>query len=143
MSALSQAANGFGRMAESLCASSSPYAKPEFLGDRCVRLIDASDETTKGKDKTTWRLHYDFDLFDFKSNIELATNKEGEKLTRHAVHEGDIIIAAITESKRKMERKVSKKQEKQIQADTAELNEYIVIITSLDYANEQVLELYR
>jgi len=211
-------------MAESLCQSASPnYAKPKFLGDKRVRLIDASDEVTKGKDKTTWRLHYDFDLFDFKSNIELTTNKEGEKLTRHTVHEGDIIIAdriystmsgiehvlaqggdfvirfkskafnlydiagnrleilphirhlsalentdmhccyklatgelrplrivamkkddaAIAESKRKMERKTSKKQEKQIQADTVELNEYIVIITSLDYTNEQILELYR
>jgi len=211
-------------MAEALCQSASPdYAKPEFLSDKRVRLIDASDEVTKGKDKSTWRLHYDFDLFDFKSNIALTTNKEGEKLTRHVVREGDIIIAdriystmsgiehvlaqggdfvirfkskafhlydkdgnrieilphirhleamkstdihcfyklatgefrpirivamkkdatAIAESKRKMERKVSKKQEKQIQADTVELNEYIVIITSLDYTNEQVLELYR
>jgi len=211
-------------MAEALCKSASPpYPKPEFLGDRRVRLIDATDETTKGEDKTTWRLHYDFDLFNFSSRMELTTNKEGEKLTRHTVNEGDIIIAdriystmsgmehvlshcgdfiirfkskafhlydemgtrleilphvrhldafentdiccfyklatgemrplrivvmkkdddAIAESKRKMKRKASKKQEKAACADTVELNEYIVLATSLDYANEQILELYR
>jgi len=211
-------------MAEALCQSSCvSYARPEFLDGRRVRLLDASDETTKGKDKTTWRLHYDFDLFNFSSSLELTTNKQGEKLTRHTINDGDIIIAdriystmsgvehvlankgdfvirfkskafnlydqggsrleilphirhlkamenadihcfyklatgelrpmriiamkkdaaAITESKRKMERKVSKKQEKQIRADTVELNEYIVLITSLDYDSKQLLELYR
>ena len=54
-------------MAMALCqqALGASYAKPEFLGDKRVRLIDASDEVTRGKDKTTWRLHYDFDLFGF------------------------------------------------------------------------------
>jgi hypothetical protein len=41
---------------------------------------------------------------------------------------------AIAESKRKMARKVSKKQEKTVQADTAELNEYVVLETSLFYS---------
>ena len=50
---------------------------------------------------------------------------------------------AIEASKRKMTRKFSKKQEKKAQADTIELNEYIVLATSLDYTNEQILELYR
>jgi len=50
---------------------------------------------------------------------------------------------AIETSKRKMERKVSKKQEKAVQEDTVELNEYVVLVTSLEYTNEQILELYR
>ena len=51
--------------------------------------------------------------------------------------------AAISQAMRKLSRKVSKKQEKQAQADTVEQHEYIVVATSLNYANEQILELYR
>jgi transposase len=50
---------------------------------------------------------------------------------------------AIESTKRKMARKVVRKQEKEVQSDTAELNEYVVLATSLEYTNEQVLELYR
>jgi len=211
-------------MGGELCAmQGATIKKPEFLGDKHVKLIDASDETTKGKNKDTWRLHYVFDLFEFCCpSMELTTNQEGERLTRHEVSENDIMIAdrmyctmsgiehvlasqgnfvlrfkskafnlydekgnplellpylrhlkalentevrcfyklngrlrplrivamkkdtkAIEASKRKMARKVSKKQEKAVQADTAELNEYVVLATSLDYTNEQILELYR
>ena len=212
------------KMAEEMCKNQgASTTKPEFLGDKSVKLIDATDETTKGKNKDTWRLHYVFDLFGFScETMELTTNKEGEKLTRHTIDEGSIYIAdriystmsgiehilahqgdfvirfkskafnlydkdgsriellpylrhlkalentdihcfyklngklrpirfvcmkkddvAIENSKRKMARKVSKKQEKDIQAGTIELNEYIVLITSLDYTNEQILEIYR
>ena len=50
---------------------------------------------------------------------------------------------AIDETKRKMKRKTSKKQEKSVQSDTVELNEYVVLATNLEYTNEQILELYR
>jgi hypothetical protein len=212
-------------MAKDLCAEQgATIKKPDFLVDKKVKLIDASDETTKGLTKNTWRLHYVFNLFEFQcTSMELTTNKEGERLTRHEVEENDIIIAdriyctmsgiehviqnngdfvlrfkskafnlydeegsrlellpflrmlkslestevhcyyklttgelrplrivamkkdakAIEESKRKMVRKVSKKQEKAIKVDTIELNEYVVLATSLNYTNEQILELYR
>jgi len=214
-------------MAQELCVGQGAIVeKPAFLGDKRVLLIDATDETTRGKSKNTWRLHYVFDLFGFAcDSLELTTNKEGERLTRYEVSEGDICIAdriyctmsgiehtlankadfllrfkskaftlydktgqridllshikgcglnafentdihcfyklscgtlrpirivamkkdakAIEACKRKMARKVQKKQEKQVQADTIELNEYIVLATSLDYTNEQLLELYR
>ena len=212
-------------MAKEVCAmQGATIERPAFLGNKQVKLVDASDETTKGKDKDTWRLHYVFNLFEFQcASMEVTSNKEGERLTRHEVSEDDIMIAdriyctmsgiehvlenkgdfilrfkskafhlydengkrldllpffrslnplentdirchyklsdgtlcplrivamkkdaeAIAESKRKMARKVSKKQEKAIQADTVELNEYVVLATSLDYTNEQILELYR
>jgi len=212
-------------MAKGLCEKQgATIEKPWFLGERKVKIVDASDETTKGKNKKTWRLHYVFDLFGFKcESMELTTNKEGEKLPRHAVEKNDIMIAdriyctmsgiehvlanqgdylirfkskafnlydeegkpiellpdvrqlkalkstdihcyyklsdgtmrpirivamkkdakAIEESKRKMARKASKKQEKEAQADTRELNEYVVMATSLEYTKEQILELYR
>ena len=212
------------RMAQALCQKQGiGIKKPKFLGNKNVLLVDASDEVTKGKDKTTWRLHYVFNLFEFAAtSMELTTNKEGEKLTRHDIAENDIYIAdriyctmsgiehvlsgkgdfivrfkskafhlydetgnrlellphfrhlgehesvsvncfykqngklrplrivamkkdakAIAESKRKMNRKVSKKQEREVYPDTIELNEYVVLATSLNYTNEQTLELYR
>ena len=212
-------------MAKEVCAAEgSVITKPSFLGEHQVKLLDASDETTKGKLKSTWRLHYVFNLFEFQcTSMEVTSNKEGERLTRHEVSENDIVVAdriyctmsgiehvlsnkgnfllrfkskafhlydesgsridllshfrhikplentdvhcyyklpsgelrplrivamkkdakAIEECKRKMARKVSKKQEKAMQADTVELNEYVILATSLDYTNEQILELYR
>lgn len=50
---------------------------------------------------------------------------------------------AEEEAKRKMERNACRKQEKPAHVDTVELNEYIVLATSLTYTNEQILELYR
>jgi len=50
---------------------------------------------------------------------------------------------ATAASKRRMDKKVRKKQEKAVQADTVELNEYVVLATSLEYTNSQILELYR
>ena len=212
-------------MSEQLCGmQGATVTKPAFLGNKKVKLIDASDETTRGKDKSTWRLHYVFNLFDFQcTSMEVTSNKEGERLTRHEVCADDIMIAdriyctmsgiehvlgnkgdfilrfkskafnlydengnrlellpymrqlkplentdvrcfyklsngtlrplrivamkkdakAIEQCKRRMARKVSKKQEKAVQTDTVELNEYVVLATSLDYTNEQILELYR
>lgn len=211
-------------MAEELCKiQGATIEKPEFLGNKNVKLIDASDEATKEK-KTIWRLHYVFDLFNFScASMMLTTNKTGEKLTLHKASKDDIIIAdriyctisgiehvlsnkgdfiirfkskafclynkegerinildylrplkslentqiqcfyksaagelrplrivamrkdaaAVEKSKRKLEQKASRKQEKEVQPDTAELNEYIVLATSLNYTNEQILELYR
>jgi len=210
-------------MSQELCTRQGLVRKPEFLGERNVKLVDASDEVTRGKSKSTWRLHYIFDLFGFCcSSMELTSNKEGERLTRHKIDESDIMIAdriyctmsgiehilsqkgdfvlrfkskafnlydekgealellphlkhlkalentevscfyklngklrplrivamkkdwkAIESCKRKMANKVRRKQEKAIRTDTLELNEYVVLATSLDYSNEQILELYR
>jgi len=211
-------------MAGELCSmQGAVIEKPAFLGEKQVKLVDASDETTKGKEKNIWRLHYVFNLFKFECcGMELTTDKEGERLTRHKVSENDIFIAdriyctmsgiehvlankgdfvirfkskafnlydengdpidllsslrmleplrntevkcyykfngelrplrivamrkdakAIESCKHKMARKAGRKQEKAAQEDTVELNEYIVLATSLDYTNEQILELYR
>jgi len=212
-------------LAQEMCKTEgSLICKPSFLGERNVKIVDASDETTKGKNKNTWRLHYVFNLFEFQcAGMELTSNKEGEKLSRHGFLADDIVIAdriystmsgiehvlsekadfvlrfkskafnlydetgeklellpnlrglkplkntevncyyklstgelrplrivamkkdakAIEQCKRKMSRKASKKQEKVAQNDTTELNEYVVLATSLEYTNEQILELYR
>lgn len=212
-------------MAQEMCCNNGmTIPKPDFLKGKHVVLIDASDEPVKGSKKTDYRLHYAFDLFEFRCRtMELTSGKEGEKLTRYEVNSdeiyvcdriyctmsgiehvlkngGDFVIRyksktfnlydesgerieilpqlrglkalenkdlrlyyklptgelrplrivamkkdakAIEQSKRKMNHKVSKKQEKAVQPDTVELNEYIVLATSLDYTNTQILELYR
>jgi len=210
-------------IAKELCtAQGATIEKPAFLGERQVKLVDASDETTKGKNKNTWRLHYVFNLFEFQCpSMEVTTNKEGERLTRHEVCEKDVMIAdraycsisgmkhvlenkgdfilrfrlkafnlydelgnplellpslrqlkslestdvncyykldgklhplrivamkkdekAIAECKRKMAKKTSKKQ-KTVSTETVELNDYVLLATSLEYTNAQILELYR
>ena len=212
-------------MAEELCAKESlSIPKPSFLGEREIVLVDASDESVKGSKKSDYRLHFAFDLFNFKAkSMELTSIKEGEKLGRYELSNHEIVVAdriyctmsgiehvrtqesgfvlrfkskafnlydengerldilpllrhlkalesteiqcfyrlangemrslrlvamkktakAIDETKRKMKRKVSKKQEKPVQPDTVELNEYVVLATNLDYTNEQILEIYR
>ena len=208
-------------MTEELCREQGMVRKPEFLGERKVKLVDASDAVTRGK-TSTWRLHYVFDLFGFCStSMELTDNREGERLTRHEVGENDIMIAdriyctmsgiehvlsnkgnylirfkskafnlydeagtplellpylrglkslentevhcfykyngklrplrivamkkdwkSVESCKRKMANKYRGKK-KPLQDDTIELNEYVVLATSLEYSSDQVLELYR
>ena len=50
---------------------------------------------------------------------------------------------AIHAAQQKVVRKASRKQKKAAQADTAELNEYIVLATNMADTNAQILELYR
>ena len=50
---------------------------------------------------------------------------------------------AIAESKRKMTSKKKKRQKSVPTKETMELNEYIILVTSLEYTKEQILEIYR
>jgi hypothetical protein len=69
-------------------------AKPKWLDGRSVILIDGTDVTLQSSEGTDYRLHYGFDLFRFECRqMELTTAKEGEKLARYAVRQGDIFIA--------------------------------------------------
>ena len=81
-------------MAEGVCSVQGiTIPKPAYLGNKHVRLIDASDIALKGSQTSDYRLHYDFDLFEFQCrSMEMTTVKEGEKLTRHKVHPDDILI---------------------------------------------------
>ena len=211
-------------LAREVCVSSGYMAeKPEWLGEKKVKLVDASDVSLKGSKTSDYRMHYVFDLFGFTcETFELTTIKEGEKLTRYSFSENDIVVAdriygtirgiehmretqsdfilrfkskafilydskgekldllantrhlkewesasidcfykldgqlkpiricamkkdkkAIEQSRRKLEKKASRKQEKEVAKETLELNEYIVLATSLDYDCSQIFELYR
>ena len=211
-------------MSRELCvASGYMVAKPEWLGEKDVLLIDASDVALRGSKTSDYRMHYVFDLFGFTCRtFEITTIKEGEKLTRYSFSKNDIVVAdriyctiqgieslretessfilrykskafvlydcngkrldlladirhlkawentsvdcfykvngelrpiricamkkdkeAIEQSRRKLEKKASRKQEKLVTKETLELNEYIILATSLDYDSSQIFELYR
>jgi hypothetical protein len=67
---------------------------PNWLGDRRVYLVDASDEPVHGSDKTDYRLHYAIGLFDLgMKELALTTVKTGEKAsTFKAFGANDIVI---------------------------------------------------
>lgn len=82
-------------MAERLCAREGfTVPKPQWLENRDVFLIDATDEALKGSRTSDYRLHYMFNLFGFQcASFQLTTAKEGEKLTRFPMEPGAIYIA--------------------------------------------------
>ena len=196
--------------------------KPAFLKNKSVILADGSSETSKDN-KTEWRLHYAFNLFNFENRgMELTKNTEGERLTRFKIHANEIWIAdrmygtiagiehvkknggdcvlrlraksfsvydksgkeidlldrlnhldglkntkieccykvdgklkplnivamrkddkAIADTIHRRTKELSKKERESMSAYAKKLNEYIVLATTLNYSNEQILELYR
>jgi alanyl-tRNA synthetase len=93
---------------------------------------------------------YPIELLPHLRNLKALGNTEVRCFYKHNGELRPIRIVAmkkddeaIEATKRKMARKVVRKQEKEVQSDTVELNEYVVLATSLDYTNEQILELYR
>jgi len=82
-------------MAEGVCRLQGiTIPKPEYIGKKRVRLIDASNMSLKGSKSNDYRLHYDFDLFGFQcESMEITEVSEGEKLSRYAIDSDDIIIA--------------------------------------------------
>jgi len=67
--------------------------KPEWL-DREVIAADGSEMSLKGSKQGDYRLHCAFNIFKFTyRTIEITDIKEGEKLSRHMVNPGDIVLA--------------------------------------------------
>jgi hypothetical protein len=67
---------------------------PEWLGDRKVYAVDASDEPVHGSDKGDYRLHYAIGLFDLgMKEMALTAVETGEKASNFkSFGEGDIVI---------------------------------------------------
>jgi len=67
--------------------------KPAWL-DREVSAIDGSQMGVKGSKQGDYYLHCSFDIFNFTyRSIEITEVQEGEKLSRHMVTPGEIILA--------------------------------------------------
>ncbi|MDR1159149.1 MAG: transposase [Syntrophomonadaceae bacterium] len=71
------------------------FEKPEFLKDRQVIAVDATDEKMNAKGSVLARLHYAVDIYSLKPMETIATSgKTGEKLTNFTKFaKGDIILA--------------------------------------------------
>jgi hypothetical protein len=67
---------------------------PEWLGNRKVYLVDASDEAVRGSDKADYRLHYAIGLFDLgMKEMALTATETGEKASNFKTFgEHDIVI---------------------------------------------------
>jgi len=67
---------------------------PEWLGQRSVYLVDATDVALPGGKSNDYRIHYAFDLFRYTAAYTEVTPiaQGGEKLTRYPVKKGDIVI---------------------------------------------------
>lgn len=67
---------------------------PDWLNNRRVCLVDASDESIPGSKGADYRLHYLMELFQLSMiEMHLTQAKEGEKITRFSkIRQSDIII---------------------------------------------------
>jgi len=210
-------------MTEEMCRENNfTMEKPDWL-DREVETIDGSEMRVKGSKQGDYRLHMGFDIFGFQyRTVEITGIKEGEKLSRHIIREGTIVLAdriygtiqgmehvlsskadfvlryrtkafnvydeegskidlikefedlkahesksvrcnyyhegkkrpvrlvamrkdeeAIEQAHQKMRKKLNKQRGTKPSAEALAFNEYIVVATSLDYTESQILELYR
>ena len=80
-------------MTEAMCRESQfTMEKPDWL-DREVVTVDGSEMCVKGSSQGDYRLHCAFDIFNFSyRSIEITDIKAGEKLSRHMIQPGDIIL---------------------------------------------------
>lgn len=68
-------------------------AKPEWL-DKKVIAVDGSELSIKGSKKGDYWLHCAFDIFNFSyRSMEITEFGAGEKLSRHVIEPGDIVLA--------------------------------------------------
>lgn len=81
-------------MAQQLCLERG-YAMepPAWLAGRRVQLVDATDVSLRGSKGTDYRLHYQFDLFDYACTcMEITAQDGGERLTRFTATAEDIFV---------------------------------------------------
>jgi len=83
-------------LCENICRNAGLIvSKPQWLEDRRIALVDATDEAINGSTNADYRLHYMMDLFTFDTiEMHLTESRTGEKLSNFKqIKKGDIIIA--------------------------------------------------
>jgi len=210
-------------MTEAMCRENQfTMEKPDWL-DRELVTVDGSELCVCGSKQGDYWFHCAFDIFKFTyRTIEITDINEGEKLSRHMIKPGDIVLGdrmygniqgmehvkkyggdfilryrtkgfnvydengvkinllerfkgltpmesmsldcfyhsegkkhpvrfvamrkdeeSAKAAQRKMTRKLSKQRGKVPSQEALELNQYIVLATSLAYSDDRILELYR
>lgn len=67
--------------------------EPEWLKGKRTIIVDASDESIKGSNKTDYKIHYAIELFKLEClQFQLTNNKTGETLTNFKVEKNDLFI---------------------------------------------------
>lgn len=82
-------------LCQNLCRNEGFLAPlPQWLENRRVCLVDASDESKPGSKGADYRLHYLVELFQLSMiEMHLTSEKEGEKISRYTkIRKGDIIL---------------------------------------------------
>lgn len=70
------------------------YEIPEKLKTKNVIAIDASNITSKGAVKHTWRLHYGVNIFSMTTEqFKITTESTGESLKNFKLKENDLVLA--------------------------------------------------
>ena len=83
-------------LCENICRNAGQLAeKPEWLKEKNVRLIDATDESQVGSRQADYRLHYCVELFSLcMVEMHLTEASKGEKLTNfNNLCKDDVILA--------------------------------------------------
>ena len=85
----------FKRINEKIVATDmTDYKKPEWMKDREVVAVDASDISEKGRSGRVYRLHYALDIFKMKSAAhKITTTKVGESIKNLDLNPGCLVIA--------------------------------------------------
>ncbi|HWR08318.1 IS4 family transposase [Sporomusa sp.] len=69
------------------------YQKPNWLEDKTIVAVDASDVTEKGRSGRTYRLHFAFDVFNMGSvDYSITDVKVGESLVNFNIKPGHLVI---------------------------------------------------
>lgn len=67
--------------------------QPEWLKGKRTIIVDGSDESIKGSNKTDYKIHYAIELFKLEClQFQLTDNKTGETLTNFEVEKNDLFI---------------------------------------------------
>ena len=83
-------------LCENICREALKLTEiPEWLKNKRVCLVDATDEAKKGSKNADYRLHYCVELFTLKTvEMQLTPASEGEKLSRFTEFRKDDIVVA-------------------------------------------------
>jgi len=70
------------------------YKQPDWLAEKTVVAVDASDVVEKGRSRRTYRLHYALDIFKMASvQCKITEQSVGETLVNFDIKQGMLVIA--------------------------------------------------
>jgi len=95
MKRLAQCTDWFVSICQMLASKSmEDYQQPDWLADKTVVAVDASDVVEKGRSRRTYRLHYMLDVFKMAGlQCQITPQSTGESLVNFELKPGMLVIA--------------------------------------------------